>query len=420
MIPELSYNFWIVTVGTALLCAMSAFIGTFSVLRKRGLLGDVIAHSVLPGIGLAFLITEDKNPWWLFTGAVVTGWLSTVAVDAITKYSKIKSDAAIALVLSVFFGAGIVILTYIQHLGLPNQSGLETYLFGQAAAMSQQQVMLLLIMSGIVFTLGFLYKRSFVLVAFDEEYAQAIGWPVLFLKWILSALTVASVALGVQAVGVVLMAALLITPAAGARFFSSSINKILAISIGFGLLAGISGAVFSAWRSGLSTGPIVVVFLTLFTLLALVFGPEKGVLRRWLKQRKNQLNMHRDHVLKALFYYHQEHGKGAVDKKHLLQTSRLDASAMEKGVTQLRKQGLLSGKTQLTLNGSGIKASRQIIRKHRLWELYLSTYFHMPAHVVHDDAEGIEHLITPEIEKKLAAMLNNPETDPHNSEIPYE
>jgi manganese/zinc/iron transport system permease protein len=420
MISELSYNFWIVTIGTALLCAMSAFIGTFSVLRKRGLLGDVIAHSVLPGIGLAFLITGTKDPWWLFTGAVVTGWLSTVAVDAITRYSKIKSDAAIAIVLSVFFGAGIVILTYIQHLGMPNQSGLETYLFGQAAAMSKQQVTLFLLMSGVVFTLGFLFKRSFVLLAFDEEYARSIGWPVWLMKWVLSALTVASVALGVQAVGVVLMAALLITPAAGARFFTSSMNRILGISIGFGLIAGISGAVFSAWKSGLSTGPVVVVFLTIFTLLSLVFGPEKGVLRKWLKQRRNQLNMHRDHVLKAIYYYRQEHDSGPIDKKHLLQTSRLTSASLEKGIAQLRKEGLIKGKVHLDLNETGERASREIIRKHRLWELYLSTYFHLPAHTVHDDAEGIEHLITPEIEEKLAHMLNNPNTDPHNSEIPYE
>jgi manganese/zinc/iron transport system permease protein len=417
---EWSYNLGIVLLGSALLCAMSAFVGTFAVLRKRGLLGDVIAHSVLPGIALAFLLTVEKNPFYLFVGASITGWISTITVDMITKYSKIKSDAAIALTLSFFFGAGVVLLTYIQHLGLPEQSGLETFLFGQAAAIGKQQVVFFSMVGGIILSVGLLFKRSFMLFSFDEEYAEAIGWPVRLIRWTLSVLTVAAVALGVQAVGVVLMAALLITPAAGARFFTASLNKMLALSVLFGVVSGVFGAIFSAMRSGLSTGPVVVIFLTFFTVLSILFGPNKGLLKKWQIRRRNQLKIHRDHVLKSFYYYQQEHGEGAIDKKHLIQSGGLRSTELDKGINELRKEGLISGSKHLRLTDEGQHASKEIIRKHRLWELFLSTHFKLDSDHVHQDAEGIEHLITPEIEARLMEELNQPDKDPHDKEIPYE
>ena len=124
-----------VAVGAMLLTASSAVVGTFTFLKKKALVGDAVAHSVLPGICLAFILSGTKNPVILIIGAFITGWISLLIIDLITQRSKIKEDSAIALVLSVFFGIGILMLTNIQHSGNAAQTGLDSFLFGKAAAL---------------------------------------------------------------------------------------------------------------------------------------------------------------------------------------------------------------------------------------------------------------------------------------------
>ena len=224
-------NVLFVVVGMILLGISSATIGTFAFLQKRALTGDAIAHSVLPGVCLAFILFDTRNLWVLLGGAFVTGWLSIVCVDIITKHSKLKADTAIGLVLSVFFGVGILLLTFIQQSGNAAQSGLNNFLFGKAAAMHPDDIKTMGIVSLLIIIIVLTFFKEFKLLSFDPAYAKSTGLPVTVLQLLLTTLTVLAVAAGIQAVGVVLMAAMLITPAAAAKYWTNNLRKMIFLSM---------------------------------------------------------------------------------------------------------------------------------------------------------------------------------------------
>jgi manganese/zinc/iron transport system permease protein len=265
----------------------------------------------------------------------------------------------------------------------------------------------------------YFYLRGFTLLSFDEMYAKALGFKTGWLKLFLSVLTVLTIAIGVQAVGVVLMAALLITPAAGARFLTSNIRKMLLYSGILGLLAGVCGAFISSSGSGMPTGPWVVIVLSILAIVAILFGRDKGLISRMRLRLQNKYKIENENVLKVL-YRSSDDGKHPVTLVQLKENQQLSAPNLESIISRLKRNKLVElVKGQVVLSEEGMMASREVVRKHRLWELYLSKYFHLKADHLHDDAEGIEHVITPEIERHLTQLLEYPDKDPHESEIPY-
>jgi manganese/zinc/iron transport system permease protein len=415
--PNVQVVFW----GVLVLSSVSALVGCFTYLRKRSLIGDVIAHSVLPGIALAFLLSREKDPFQLLIGAGITGWLSVYLVDFITHHSKIKNDTAIALILSVFFGAGVLLLTHIQHTGLASQSGLDSFIFGKAAAMRPQEVKLFLIIGIIVTIATIVFLRGFYVMAFDEDFAIAIGFPVPWLRVILSIITVLIVASGVQAVGVVLMSALLITPAAAARFWTNKLKFLIWIAVCFGAVSGVLGAAISYSYNGMPTGPWIVIVLSLLAFFSALFAPQKGIYARWSHNRFNSRKILCENILKRFFHLEQHHPeKRDYSLVEILSKLNLKEAELKSGLRLLvRNDKLTRTGMNWTLEEVGRTEAREIVRKHRLWELYLSKYLNIKEDHVHDDAEGIEHVITPEILKELEVLLKHPETDPHNREIPY-
>ena len=402
----LAYNYTliVVSVGTGVLCLASGVVGTFTFLRKRALIGDVVSHSVLPGVAIAFMLTGVKEPLYFILGALITGLLSVWIVDTVQKHSKLKPDTILALTLSVFFGVGIVLLTSIQRSGNAAQSGLDSFLFGKAASMSILDVQLFGAIAIINIACVFFFLRGFTLLSFDEEYSKALGFRTNGLKMFMSVLTVLTVAIGVQAVGVVLMAALLITPAAGARFLTNNIRKMLLFSGLLGLVAGVSGAVISSTGTGMPTGPWVVICLSVLAVAAILFGKEKGLISRILLRYRNKVKIENENLLKAL-YRASDDGQVPVPISNLKNIDELSALGIKSILDRLRRKDILDiVKQKVVLTEEGRLASREIVRKHRLWELYLSKYFHLKADHLHDDAEGIEHVITPEIERHLNAI----------------
>ena len=254
-------------------------------MRKKSLIGDAIAHSVLPGICLAFLLFETKNPLILLGGATITGWLSVILIDYITGQSRIKADAAIGIVLSVFFGVGILLLTYIQHTGISSQSGLQSYLFGKAAAMTRDDIYVLTGLSLLIIVLMLMFYKEFALMTFDEDHAKSIGLPVKLLEIVLSIITVLAVAVGIQAVGVVLMAAMLIAPATAGRYWTDKLGVMLFLAAIFGAFSGLIGAFISYTAPSMSTGPWIIITISLVALMSILFAPNKGYVSRTLKQK---------------------------------------------------------------------------------------------------------------------------------------
>jgi manganese/zinc/iron transport system permease protein len=414
-----NYTLFVVGIGSGILCFAAGIVGTFTYLRKRALIGDVISHSVLPGVAIAFMLTGVKNPVYFLLGAISSGLLSIWIVDYVQAKSKLKPDTILALTLSVFFGVGIVLLTKIQHSGNAAQSGLDSFLFGKAASMGMLDVQLFSVIAVVNVLCIWFFLRGFSLVSFDENYAKGLGFNTSFLKSFLALITVVTVAIGVQAVGVVLMAALLITPAAGARFLTNSISKMLIYAGSFGFLSGLIGVVISYSGTGMPTGPWIVVVLSLFALLAILFGKKRGVVARMKLRNANNIKINNENVLKDT-YKIANNGTNTISINELVDKEKYPVQKLKSTLRRLEHENYIDQvRGLIILSDKGRLAAREVIRKHRLWEIYLSKYFQLDADHLHDDAEGIEHVITPELEKELIRLLKRPETDPHQSEIPY-
>ena len=409
-----------VVFGVAVIGFISGVVGVFSFLRKKTLVADAISHAVLPGVCVGFLFAGTKDPLVLMTAAVVVGWMSVWMIDMIVRTTKLKEDAAIAIVSTFFFAIGSVLLSYISKSENAEQTGLKNFLFGNAATMTDLDVNVFVIVSLVVLLVVVLFFKQFKLFCFDEAFSKVIGLPVKSIEFLLSTLTVLTVAIGIQAVGVVLMSALLIAPASAARYWTNKLSLMLLIAGLFGLFSGVFGVVVSTFKEAMPTGPWIVTVLFLFTVLTLLFAPKKG----WFSIKKlndfNKFKVMEENLLKV-FYQYLEEGKEELAVMEILEKRPVDTSDLEKVLSRLMKKRYLLKQGQhyrLTSNGR-IEAMR-IVRSHRLWELYLTQRMKFKEDHIHGSAETIEHLITPDIELELLKELDFPKEDPHKKAIPYD
>ncbi|MFQ3630548.1 metal ABC transporter permease [Roseiflexus sp.] len=282
------YTLRSIALGAAALGIVSGILGCFAVLRRQALLGDAISHAALPGIVLAFMLTGSRAPLTLALGAAIAGWLGALAVLTIVRMSRIKEDSAFGIVLSVFFALGMVLLTMLQRSGQGGQAGLNTYLFGQAAALITSDVITITVLGTIVLVLLALFWKEFQLLSFDPEYAASLGYPVRMLDVLLTSLIVMAIVIGLQLVGVVLMSAMLVAPAVAARQWTNRLSTMALLAGSFGAVAGVVGAVISATGRGLSTGPVIVVCISFVVLVSLLVAPGRGLLWEWLHHQVNQ------------------------------------------------------------------------------------------------------------------------------------
>lgn len=274
---------WIL-LGCSLLGLSSGVLGSFAYLRKQSLMGDALSHAALPGVCVAFMITGSKSILFFLIGAAAAGLLATLSIGWITRHSKIKQDSALGIVLSVFFGVGIVLLTQIQHSSSGNQSGLDKFLFGQAASMVHSDVITMAIISFLLISVCTLFFKEFKLLSFDPGYARGLGFPVSILDHFMMFLIVVAVVVGIQAVGVVLMAALLITPAVAARYWTEKLGLMVILSGIFGAFSGFVGTYLSTMGSNLPTGPLSVLAATGLFGFSLLFAPKRGLLIKMFRQ----------------------------------------------------------------------------------------------------------------------------------------
>ena len=309
-IEELLFDYTLRTValGAATLGIVSGVLGVFAVLRKQSLLGDAMSHAALPGIVLAFYFTRSKAPLVLILGAVVAGWLGTLVIMGIVNASRVKYDSALGLVLSVFFGFGLMLLTFVQRLPDATQAGLDTFLFGQAATLLQRDVVTMAILGGLALLAVGLFWKEFKLLSFDPAFGASLGFPIRGLDILLTTLLVVAIVIGLQAVGVVLMSAMVVAPAAAARQWTDRLSVMVLLSGLFGALAGVTGAVLSSQVARLSTGPTIVLSISLIVLLSLLLAPNRGLVWDWLRQRRNRRRLRSSAVLHDLYMLAQQHG----------------------------------------------------------------------------------------------------------------
>ncbi|ROR23967.1 manganese/zinc/iron transport system permease protein [Mobilisporobacter senegalensis] len=280
------YTFQTVALGSMILGLISGVLGSFAVLRKQSLLGDGVSHAALPGVVMAFVLTGSKDTQILLLGALISGLMATLFIISIVKHTRIKFDSALALVMSVFFGCGLVLLTYVQKIPDSNQAGLKRFIFGQASTLLKKDVYFMLICGVILLTFVVLFWKEFKLYIFDPEYAKSLGFPTYKLNLLLSLMIVMTIIIGLQTVGVILMSAMLIAPAVAARQWTNRLWIMVMLSALFGAISGIGGTAASSLAEKLPTGPATVVFISGIVIVSVLFAPGRGIVQKMM-HRKN-------------------------------------------------------------------------------------------------------------------------------------
>lgn len=419
-VPTVNVAF--VLVGCVAIGVTGGTLGCFAYLRRRSLLGDALAHGALPGVCVAFLLTGTKDPLVILLGAVVACWVSAITIDLIVNHTRVKEDSALGMVLSVYFGVGILLLTAIQQSGNPEQAGLDAFLFGEAASLVRRDVTILLTAGGLACLCVAVAYKEFKLLSFDPEFAVAIGMPRRFLEIALSTLIVVAVALGLQAVGVVLMAAMLVTPAAAARYWTDRLGAMILIAAGIGAASGVLGAYASYLAPRMPTGPWMVLAASGLFLASLMLAPRRGAgarLLRYLGQRRRTAE---ENILRTLFVLEERESAAeiAFAPGEIIVRRPMSARALGGVLRRLERGALVSLTAEglVRLTEAGRDRAARLTRLHRLWEVYLARKLDIAPDHVHNDAEQIEHILTPELEARLVAALGDPGEDPHAKAIP--
>lgn len=290
-----SINFQWVLVSAVLLGVASGMFGTLAYWKKQSLMSDALSHAALPGVVIAFMIIQEKQLLFLIVGAALSALLGAWLIYAIRSATRIKEDAAMGIILSVFFGGGIVLLTIVNRTAGGNQSGLDTFIFGQAASMVRQDVYTMAALAAAVILLIVIAFKEWKLYLFDADFAKGLGLPVPVMNGLYVFGLVTTIVIGIQAVGVILMAALLIIPAVSARYWTHSFKGMMVLSAVFGGFSGAFGTFISAQGAGWPTGPFIVLSATAFFLVSLVFGKEKGLLTERIEFKKQQRDARAQH-----------------------------------------------------------------------------------------------------------------------------
>jgi manganese/zinc/iron transport system permease protein len=410
-------------IGSVLLGITCGLLGSFIVVRRMALVGDALSHAVLPGVAIGFLWNISKDPLAIFIGATIAGLLGTVVVRLITQTTHLKDDTALGLVLATFFGVGICLLTMIQHLPTGNKSGIDKFLFGQAAAIGPDDVRLMAVVTLLSVVVITVFYKEFLLTSFDSGFARAAGFPVQLIHYGLMLLVAFAVVIALQAVGVVLVSAMLITPAAAAYLLTDRMNQMLWLAAVFGLMAGALGSFLSFLGPNFPTGPFMVLGATAVFGLAFLFGPRHGIVNRWLRQHSRVARVQRENTLKSIYHVlesRQTKSEG-VSLRELAERRRETVEEAARQAVELRRHDLATLHEEgnlIFLTPAGWQLACAIVRNHRLWELYLTNAAQIAADHVHEDAEKIEHVLGDEVVRELERRLEYATIDPHGRPIP--
>ena len=417
--PSLRYAL----AGSMLLGICCGLMGAFLVVRKLSLLGDALSHAVLPGVALGFLWGMTKDPLAIFIGATVAGLLGAGTVQLLRHTTRHKEDASIGFVLASFFGVGVCLMTMIQNVPGGNKSGLDKFMFGQAAALGRGDVLLLAVVALLALGAVTFFYKEYTITSFDPGFARSMGLPVQVFHYSLMLLLAFAIVSALQAVGVVLVTAMLVIPAAAAFLLTDRLGLLLVLSAVFGMCAGAIGAFFSFVGRNLPTGPFMVLAAAAVFTAAILFGPRHGIVARWWRHVSRSARIRRENTLKSVYHVLEDEGfrSEQVDARELAERRRETIEEAQAQLNALRRHGLA------TLSGDGVSASLtpegwqracEIVRNHRLWELYLTNAAQIAADHVHEDAEKIEHVLGEETVRRLEKRLNYARRDPHGRLIP--
>ncbi|RKR07480.1 manganese/zinc/iron transport system permease protein [Kushneria sinocarnis] len=334
------YTLQNVVMGALLLGAISGVLGSFAMLRRQSLLGDTLSHAALPGVCLGFIMAGSREMGSLMAGALGTGAVAALMVVLLTRYSRLKTDAALGIVLSTSFALGVVLLTFIQGMNNAAQGGLNAFLFGQAAATLRSDLLLMAGITALALILVLGLWKEFKLICFDPGFARAQGLPVLLLEVVLTVMIALAVVVGLQMVGVVLMAAMVIAPAVAARQWSPRLEVMVPLAALFGMAAGVSGALISTLGRGLATGPLIIICVSGFVLVSLLLAPRRGLLWEAAFRLRQRRRLRQQQLLTRLYRQASWHGEPRRGSGRKLADDDCDPRT-RRVVRQLEQRGLV-------------------------------------------------------------------------------
>lgn len=415
------YNTRIVLFGATSLGLAAGAIGSVTLLRKRALMGDALSHATLPGIALAFVFAASlgysgKTLPVLLAGAAASGLLGMATIMFIRHMTRLKEDAALGVVLSVYFGAGIAVLGVVQQMQTGHAAGLESFIYGKTASMAASDAWLIGGAGLFCTAVCLLLFKEFRLLCFDEGFAASRGLPVVLLDAILMGLVVIVTIVGLQAVGLILMIALLVIPAAASRFWTDRMTRMTVLAALLGAASCLVGASLSAVLPRLPSGAMIVLVAAALFLVSMMLGSARGVLVRWIRRWQLHRNVDRQHVLRGLFERVEARGARAdrsgeaipaVPVDELLTTRSWSPGRMQRAIRRVERAGLLRREAgdRLRLTEAGWKDAARLAHEHRLWELYLITYAEIGPSKVDRDADAIEHVLDEQTIAQLERLL---------------
>jgi manganese/zinc/iron transport system permease protein len=395
-----------VTIGSALLGGAAGVAGSFAVLRRRSLVGDMLAHASLPGVCLAFMLTGSRGLLGLSIGALASGLAAIALMTVVVRWTRTKEDAAIGIMLSGFFGLGIVLLSAVMRSQAGgHSSGLNSYLFGEPANMVDRDLVLLVAVAIGVLLLVAIFFKEFRLVAFDADFARSQGWPTLALDLaMMSAVAVVTI-VGLPIVGVILMAAMIILPGATARLWTHRLHTLLILA---GVIGMATGAIGIRVARGFPAGPAIVLTGAALFVLSLLFAPERGLLAVLYQETRLRLRIARDHLLRSLY----ELNETTLPRMASITIEQLAGHRHSRPwllrwlVDRAESGGLLeraNGSVRLT--PVGLRHAAEATKTHRMWEIYMMEFAGSAADHVDRSADDVEHLLPEGLLVKLEERL---------------
>lgn len=401
-------------IASSLVGLMCGVLGCFIVLRNMSLVGDALAHAILPGVVIAFVVV-GYSELGFFTGAVLAGLITAVGITWIQHHVKTKNDAAIGIVFTAMFSLGVMGISYISknegvHLDL------KDFLFGNVLGVSDPDLYLTAGVTAYVLLSVVIFYRYLFVSTFQQVIAQTMGISVQMVHYFLMLLLSFAVVASLQTVGVILVVAMLITPASTALLLSNRLPVVLVLAGSMGLLSAIIGLLL-AIQLETTPGPAMAVTATLIYLLAVFFAPQKGLVFRAAQRRRLRARIRMEDIVKRSFHLQ---NAGNLSLEQLSQQLELTPQTVSRALQKLSKQRFfeMHGQDKIVLTERGQELARRLVRAHRLWETYLVDKMGMDAENIHDEAEHFEHLLTDEMLDEVDAELGFPELDPHGSPIP--
>jgi manganese/zinc/iron transport system permease protein len=427
------YNTRVVVLSVAMLGIAAGLIGSFTLLRRRALIGDALAHASFPGIAVAFMVVtalgaSGKSLPVLLTGATLGGLAGVGLILFVQKYTRLKQDAALGIVLSVFFGFGAALLGVIQQMKTGSAAGLETFVYGKTASIKYEDAVLIACVAIVAILVCVAFFKELKLLCFDQQFAESSGMSTLLFDIVLMAMVVAVTMIGLQAVGLILMVALLVIPPAAARFWTDSLFRLTIVSCVFGLLGGVVGAASSALLPKLPSGAMIVLVCAVIFMISMAWGTSRGVIPRFFRRMQLNRAIDRQHLLRGLFELLEKSSAQtptsnsiepiAIDKLRKLRS--WSARRLSKTIQRSVAEGLVRVADEgVRLTQAGFAEAARLTRQHRLWELFLIHHADIAPSRVDRDADDIEHVLEPEIVDELERLLDQPPVhfdvprDPH-------